>query len=447
MRLWRTLRGMSNCSSSANERKRNKKEAIDCTTRDGSSIHDDHLVSTWLQEQEEISARVRVDLDPSHPPHGHRRVGRRFTLVPNRSLIPHEFHLFGGVDVSFAASESHQVEPDARGDGVANELHLLNNQSSSSVSAPPLAVAVYVVWDSRTGSVAYQDHETFPLRVPYVPSFLAFREIDPLVRLVDGQRRQQPHLTPHAILVDGNGILHPRRAGIACFLGVRTGLPTIGVGKSMYNMGGLTKAAVMKALDDAKESAAYALQTDLRETNATISSSSNVLFDSRPVRGRQHSPALPDDVHATIDAMDEPRSGQAGDRMNELSTLAAHCQGLAVPLGCLDPSSNASIHAALSFLDPNPLPCHRVLACAMVGHGGRNGKIKVAAEEAARNVGSAKPVFVSVGHRISLSSAVAICAFLSLSRIPEPIRQADLIGRELIRQQQRKGSTSCSPAT
>jgi Endonuclease V len=41
---------------------------------------------------------------------------------------------------------------------------------------------------------------------------------------------------------------------------------------------------------------------------------------------------------------------------------------------------------------------------------------------------------VSVGHQINLQDAVAISASLSLARIPEPVRQADLIGRQLLRQ-------------
>jgi len=71
---------------------------------------------------------------------------------------------------------------------------------------------------------------------PYIPGFLAFREADPLLNLIQNQRANRPEMTPDAILVDGNGILHSGRFGLACHLGVRSGLSTIGVAKNLYQM-------------------------------------------------------------------------------------------------------------------------------------------------------------------------------------------------------------------
>lgn len=62
---------------------------------------------------------------------------------------------------------------------------------------------------------------------PYIPGLLSFREIPALLAVLE-KLPQQPDL----LMVDGQGVAHPRRLGIAAHLGVVTGLPSIGVAKS-----------------------------------------------------------------------------------------------------------------------------------------------------------------------------------------------------------------------
>lgn len=45
---------------------------------------------------------------------------------------------------------------------------------------------------------------------PYIPGFLAFREVEFLMDRLQEVREKHPDLSPQAIMVDGNGILHPR---------------------------------------------------------------------------------------------------------------------------------------------------------------------------------------------------------------------------------------------
>jgi deoxyinosine 3'endonuclease (endonuclease V) len=59
---------------------------------------------------------------------------------------------------------------------------------------------------------------------PYVPGFLAFREADPIIRMVRRQMEADPSLTPDVLLVDGNGLLHPRRFGLACHVGLQVSI-------------------------------------------------------------------------------------------------------------------------------------------------------------------------------------------------------------------------------
>jgi len=66
-----------------------------------------------------------------------------------------------------------------------------------------------------------------PTRFPYIPGYLSFREIPALLAAL-----AKITTTPDLILCDGQGLAHPRRFGIACHLGVLTGLATIGVAKS-----------------------------------------------------------------------------------------------------------------------------------------------------------------------------------------------------------------------
>jgi deoxyribonuclease V len=62
---------------------------------------------------------------------------------------------------------------------------------------------------------------------PYVPGLLSFREA-PVAMEALLSLRQRPDL----LLCDGQGVAHPRRFGLACHIGVLSGIPAIGVAKS-----------------------------------------------------------------------------------------------------------------------------------------------------------------------------------------------------------------------
>lgn len=90
------------------------------------------------------------------------------------------------------------------------------------------ARAAAVLFDTQAMQPVAQVVVEQPVALPYIPGLLSFREL-PAVLTALGQLPRPPAL----VLCDGQGIAHPRRFGIAAHLGIATGLPCIGVAKSV----------------------------------------------------------------------------------------------------------------------------------------------------------------------------------------------------------------------
>lgn len=97
------------------------------------------------------------------------------------------------------------------------------------------------------------DHITVPITVtePYMPGFLAFREVEHYLRVYKLLSNKHPDKCQDLIMTDGNGILHPAGFGLASHLGVLLNIPTIGCGKNLHQLPDLLddKHSVRKNMD------------------------------------------------------------------------------------------------------------------------------------------------------------------------------------------------------
>ncbi len=104
------------------------------------------------------------------------------------------------------------------------------------------AVAVAAVWDLETQQVLEIRSHTGTVEVNYVPGLLGFRE-GPLAT----NAAYKLKVKPDVFLVDGHGLAHPRRFGLACHVGLALNKPTIGVAKSrLYGEAGGGKIMGLK---------------------------------------------------------------------------------------------------------------------------------------------------------------------------------------------------------
>ncbi|ELR24264.1 SAM domain (Sterile alpha motif) domain containing protein [Acanthamoeba castellanii str. Neff] len=187
--------------------------------------------------------------------------------------------------------------------------------------------------------VVYEIYKVVELTAPYIPGYLAFREVPALVGLIDHIRRNKPQYLPQVLLVDGNGVLHYGGFGSACQLGVVSGIPTIGVAKKLLCVDGLTS------------------EVDIDRWLARCQQLGREWVEIEGRSGQIHG------------AMIRPQSGR--------QTAAARSRG-----GSADPPT---------------------------------------------------PLFVSLGHRVSLQTAVQVTLACIQRTMPEPIDQADLRSREHVR--------------
>ncbi len=112
---------------------------------------------------------------------------------------------------------------------------------------------------------------------PYIPGLLAFREMPVLLKAWD-----QLSIKPDVLILDGHGIAHPRRMGIATHFGIEADHPTIGCAKNILT-GSHSKLGNKKGatadLTDEDEKIGFALRSRSNVNPIFISPGHNLSFE------------------------------------------------------------------------------------------------------------------------------------------------------------------------
>ena len=105
--------------------------------------------------------------------------------------------------------------------------------------------------------------QVYDATVSYEPGYFAFREGPLLLKALDDLCKSC-NITPDLLIIDGHGTAHPRRLGVASWLGIKADVPAIGVAKDPllkkeYKVG--TGKGDRAAIYDHEELVGYVLRT------------------------------------------------------------------------------------------------------------------------------------------------------------------------------------------
>ncbi|CAF4090408.1 unnamed protein product [Rotaria sordida] len=163
----------------------------------GNDVNVDEILPIWAKEQEDMVPSIITDIDQIEQP----------------------IKYIAGLDISF-------------------------------VKTNDKAVASMVIFDYNTLTIVAKISIYCVIKIPYIPGYLAFRETPIFMKLIKIQKQRCRHLTPQIILIDGNGVWHPRRAGSASHFGVLSGIPCFGVSKNVLHVDSITRSKIPELLTE-----------------------------------------------------------------------------------------------------------------------------------------------------------------------------------------------------
>lgn len=155
------------------------------------------------------------------------------------------------VTVSEAAEIQRQLRSEIRLEKLDTQPRLVAGVDVSSNRFSNILYAGFVVLAFPDMQEIERACTMFETNFPYVQGYLSFREIPALLKAFE-----KLQMKPDVLCVDGQGIAHPRRMGIASHLGLVLDIPSVGFAKSiLYGKGKepLSKAPAFEYLYDKAE--------------------------------------------------------------------------------------------------------------------------------------------------------------------------------------------------
>jgi len=91
-----------------------------------------------------------------------------------------------------------------------------------------MAFCSAVIYDKKLKTVIESANSKIKSTTPYIPGLFMLKESKPIITVLKKLKQSFD-----VLLVDGNGQLHPRYCGLACYVGIKCNVPTIGVAKKI----------------------------------------------------------------------------------------------------------------------------------------------------------------------------------------------------------------------
>lgn len=172
------------------------------------------------------------------------------------------------------------------------------------------AVACYALVETATGKLLWSETVHREVPFPYISGYLSYRELPILLELLEHVQSQRA--VSDVLFVDGNGILHPRRAGIASNLGVLANLRTVGVGKTLLHGKvdvSLVKPESPQPVRDGEEIIGMAVKAEAKSKPIFISPGHRIDVDNaaRLARLLFHGHRIPEPIYQA-DALSRARA-------------------------------------------------------------------------------------------------------------------------------------------